>query len=164
VSLELGHAVVTATPPQGPDAARGIAEFHGEIIDQVIIGGDHSCGIEVLRHAAAAIKQRKLHTGLRCEFVPDSARVAELAMAEELVETLGDLGAIVHEPGTDPHRLIQPDRRIALTTIAAPEGTWRVGPFAAAVVACAGMLAHPERLDAAPQRDSKLSSRRPKST
>ncbi|MBX3473132.1 MAG: hypothetical protein KF754_01975 [Planctomycetes bacterium] len=161
-TLDLAHAVVTATPPEGVDAARGIAEFHGERIDQVIIGGDYSCGIEVLRHLAAAVKQRKLHTGMVCDVVPDSPRVAQQAAMHDLLETLADHGVKLHPAGTPPATLLQPDRKAVLTTISAPAGVWRVGPFAAAIVACAGMLAHPERIDAQPQRDSKLSGRRPK--
>lgn len=161
-TLDLGHAVVTATPPQGPDAARGIAEFHGQAISHVVIGGDHSCGIEVLRHAAGVIKQRKLAPGMDCHIVPDSARVLEQARHEDLVETLTDLGVTVHPPGTPAGTLARLEGGTAVTTIAAPEGCWRIGPFAAPLVACAGQLAHPERLDNQPQRDSKLSGRRPK--
>lgn len=157
--LDLGRSTVTATPPEGPALARGIAEFHGERVDQVILGGDASCGIEVLRHAAAVIKQRGLHQGLVCDLVPDSTATASTDEARELLETLSEAGVTVHAPGTPPSTLVQPQRKALVTTISAPAGAWRAGPFTAAFVACAGMLIHPERIDAEPQRDSKLSGR-----
>lgn len=161
-AVDLAHAVVTATPPQGPDQARGITEFHGEPISQVVIGGDHSCGIEVLRHVCRTLKENRLHAGVVCDLIPDSTAVLAQAQAEDLIETLTDLGATLHPPGTPSPSLIQPGRKAVQTTIAAAPGAWRLGPFAAATAACAGMLAHPERLHDQPQRDSKLSGRRPK--
>ncbi|MBE7490825.1 MAG: hypothetical protein HS108_03535 [Planctomycetes bacterium] len=161
-NFDLGRAVICAVPPAGVDAAAPIAEFHGTPIRHVIIGGDHSCGLEVLRQARQIIQRHKPAPGMILDLVPDSAGVLEQARAEDIAETLADLGARWHAPGTPVASLVQPDRPAAVTTLAAPAGCWRLGPFCAPFVACAGMLAHPERLDALPQRDSKLSARRPK--
>lgn len=159
-AIDLSHAVVTATPPQGPDHARGITEFHGESAGQVVIGGDHSCGIEVVRHAWHALKENRLHAGLVCDLIPDSAATLAQAHQEDMVETLTDLGVTIHPPGTPSDSVLRPGGKSVQTTIAAAPGAWRVGPFAAVTVACAGTLAHPERLHEQPQRDSKLSGRR----
>lgn len=160
-SLDLAHAQTCVLAPNSSQA-RPVAEFQGERIEQVVVGGQGSGSLEALRMLAETIKMRRLAPYMRCGVIPNSKLVCKQAEAEDLLNTLQDAGAVVHAPGTTPDQLIQPDFKTLLTTVAAPPGCWRAGPMAAAAAAVAGALTHPERLDAPNQRDSKHSTRTPR--
>jgi hypothetical protein len=114
-----------------------------------------------MRLTAEIVRQRKLGRA-RCVVVPDTRAVYAAALDEGIVQHLVDAGVEVHAPGTSAAGLVLPMQRAMFTTVTAPAGGWRAGIVAAATAACAGAVMHPDRLDAQPQRDSKLSARRPK--
>lgn len=159
--VSLANAQLTVIPPDGADAWRTISEASGEPLDCVVIGGEGSGSLHAMRLTAEIVRQRKLgHT--RCVAIPDTRAVYASALDEGIVQHLVDAGVEVHAPGTSAAGLVLPMQRAMFTTVTAPQGAWRAGIVAAATAACAGAIMHPDRLDAQPQRDSKLSSRRPK--
>lgn len=160
-TCDLGHAQTCVLAP-GSSQARPVAEFHGQRIDQVLIGGEGSGSLEAMRLLAETIKLRRLAPYVVCAAIPNSERVRSQAQEEDLLNTLEEAGVALHPPGTVPARVMLPDRNTLLTTVTAPPGCWRSGPIAAAAAASAGVLTHPERLDDPNQRDSKHSARAPR--
>lgn len=159
--LDLGHAQLTVLADSA-DTWQTIGELSGEPVKRVVIGGRGSCGIDAMRKAVDIIKLRRLNPNVECHLVPDTRDVYRAAVREDLVSQLVDSGMNVHAPGTPPERLA--GEGALLTTVTAPRGCRRASVIVAATAACAAAIIHPERLDAAPQRDSKLSGRRPKAT
>ncbi len=151
-AVDAAHVPVAALPPMGELPSVPIGEAAGERAQLVVIRG----GLPALRVAAEMIKARKLAPGVRCVVVPDTPEACRAALAEDLPGYLLDAGVELHPPGT-PTPL---GAGVVNGVTSAPE-QWRVGVTAAVAAACAGALIHPERLDAQPQRDSKLSARRP---
>lgn len=159
--LDLGHAQLTVVPDSADDW-QTIGELSGESVSRVVIGGRGSCGIEAMRKAVDIVKLRRLNPNVEYHLVPDTREIYRTAVREDLISQLVDSGVKVHAPGTPPERLA--GEGALLTTVTAPESSRRAGVVVAATAACAAAIIHPERLDAAPQRDSKLSGRRPKAT
>lgn len=159
--VALSNAQMSVIPPDGADAWRTIGEVSGEPVDCVVIGGESSGSINALRTAAEIIRQRKLGHA-RCAVIPDTRAVYGQALDEGVIQHLVDAGIEVHAPGTQAGSLPLAGQRALFTTVTAPAGAWRSGIIAAATAACAGAIIHPDRLDAQPQRDSKLSARRSK--
>lgn len=155
-SVDLGHAQVSVIPPGVADDWRTVGEATGQAVRGVIITG----GAEALRVACEIIKLRRLAPGVPCHVIPATRDVYAAALKADLLGPLMDGGVNLHPPGTSVDSLAEAGALV--TTLQAPSGCWRGGIVAAATAACAGAIVHPERLDALPQRDSKLSSRRPK--
>jgi 3-isopropylmalate/(R)-2-methylmalate dehydratase large subunit len=153
--VDVAHAQLSLVPASGPDDWCTVGEASGDPVRQVVFGG---ASIEDIRAAGEIIKQRRLAPKLRCELVPDTRSTYELALDEDWIGHLIDAGVSVHPPGTPMDSLAGPGA--LLTTLSAPNGCLRTGVIEAAIAACAGAIIHPERLDAMPQRDSKLSGRR----
>ena len=154
--VDVAHAQLTVVPDSADDW-QTVGEISGEPVKHVVIGGQGSCGLEALRTVTDIIKLRRLNPGVVCHLVPDTRAVYRAAVSEDLVSQLVDAGVNVHAPGT-----VLPAEGSVVTTVTAPKGCHRTGVIAAATSACAAAITHPERLDATPQRDSKLSGRRPK--
>ncbi|MCA8916343.1 MAG: hypothetical protein KDB90_13115 [Planctomycetes bacterium] len=159
-AIDLAHAQISVVPPEGPDQWRTIGESSGEPVCRVVIGGQSSCGHEALKVAAEIIKLRRKSPQVECAIVPDSREVYEAALGHDLIGQLIEGGVQVYPPGTSTGALCGDGALV--TTVTAPGNCWRAGVVAAATAACSGAIVHPERLDQQPQRDSKLSGRRPK--
>jgi 3-isopropylmalate/(R)-2-methylmalate dehydratase large subunit len=156
-SLDISHAQLSVIPPEGVEKWRTVGEASGEPVSRVVISG----GPAALQQALEIIKLRRKNPQVECFVVPDTREVYQRALEQDVIGQLIELGARVHSPGTPAVRLLQ-GRPGLVTGVVAPAGCWRAGVVAAATAACAGAIVHPERLDAQPQRDSKLSGRRPK--
>ncbi|MBZ0137678.1 MAG: hypothetical protein K8I27_15035 [Planctomycetes bacterium] len=159
--LDLGHAQLTVLGDSA-DEWQTVGELSGEPVKRVIIGGRGSCGLESVRKVVDIIKLRRLNPSVECHLIPDTREVYRAALRQDLISQLVDSGVSVHPPGTSPESLGATGA--LLTTVVAPKGCHRGGVVIAATAACAGAIMHPERLDAAPQRDSKLSGRSPRAT
>ncbi|MCB9931942.1 MAG: hypothetical protein H6841_00810 [Planctomycetes bacterium] len=156
-SLELSHAQLSVVPPEGIEHWRTVGEASGEPISRVVIGG----GLNALKQAAEIIKLRRKNPGVECAVVPATRESYRRALEQDVLEQLLEAGVRVHAPGTPAAALLEGKPGL-VTGLTAPAGCWRGGVITAATAACAGAIVHPERLDAQPQRDSKLSGRRPK--
>lgn len=153
-AIDAAHVSMAALPPLGELPSVPIGEATGQNAPLVVIRG----GLPAMRVAAEMIKARRLAPGVRCVVVPDSPDVYAATLAQDLFGYLLDAGVELHPPGT-----ATPFGAGVVNGVTAAREQWRVGVTAAAAAACAGALIHPERLDALPQRDSKLSARRPAS-
>jgi hypothetical protein len=82
-------------------------------------------------------------------------------LSQDVIGPLVEAGVEVYPPGTSIESVLHGEPAV-VTSVAAPAGCWRTGIVMAATAACTGAITHPDRLDAAVQRDSKLSGRKPK--
>lgn len=158
--FDVARAQLSLLPAGGFDDWRTVGESAGDAVTHVILGGQGSLGIEDIRQAVEIIKQRRLNANVRCDVIPNSREVYRRALEEDCIEHLLDAGARLHPPGTSPASLAE--NGALVTCVTTPPGCVRGSVVTGATAACAGAVIHPERLDAQPQRDSKLSSRRPK--
>ena len=159
-SIDLAHAQITVVPPEGIDHWRTIGEASGEPVQRVVIGGQGSGSLDALKTFGEIIRLRHKNPHVFCAVVPDSREVYERALALDLISQLVDAGIEVHPPGTPVASLCEGGALV--TSVTAQPGCWRTGIVGAATAASAAAIMHPERLDQQPQRDSKLSGRRPK--
>jgi 3-isopropylmalate/(R)-2-methylmalate dehydratase large subunit len=156
-SVDLANAQLSVIPPEGPDHWRTAGEFTGQGVTAVVISG----GVEDLRATADIIKVRHKNPHVRCCVVPGTARAYAEALQHDIIATLVDAGVEVHPPGTGAEAILRGEAAL-VTGLAAPRGCWRAGIAVAATAACSAAIVHPDRLDQQPQRDSKLSGRKPK--
>lgn len=155
--LDLGNAQLSVVPPAGPDEWRTAGEFSGQPVSNVVIGGS----LADMQVAAEIIKLRHKNPSVRCFVVPDSRETYGEMLAADVLGTLVEAGVEVHPPGTDAEAILRGEPGL-ITGLVAPTGCWCAGIVSAATAACAGAVVHPDRLDQQPQRDSKLSGRKPK--
>jgi 3-isopropylmalate/(R)-2-methylmalate dehydratase large subunit len=155
--LDLANAQLSVVPPDGPDSWRTAGEFSGQPVSAVVISG----GFEDLETAGDIIKLRHRNPQVRCCAVPDSRETYRKALESDLIAALIEAGVEVHPPGTSADAILRGEPGL-VTGLVAPPGCWRAGVVTAATAACAGAIVHPDRLDNQPQRDSKLSGRKPR--
>jgi 3-isopropylmalate/(R)-2-methylmalate dehydratase large subunit len=127
-------------------------------VDTVFLGSCTNSRIEDLRAAAAVLKGRQVHNGLRALAVPGSHRVKAQAEAEGLDKIFTAAGFEWREPGCSMCLAMNPDKlavgeRCASTSNRNFEGrqgrggrTHLVSPAVAAATAVAGTFATPEDL------------------
>jgi len=128
-------------------------------VDTVFLGSCTNSRIEDLRAAAAVLKGRHVHAGLRALVVPGSHRVKALAESEGLDAVFENAGFEWRQPGCSMCLAMNPDKlavgeRCASTSNRNFEGrqgrggrTHLVSPAVAAATAVAGRFATPEDLD-----------------
>lgn len=155
--LDISHAQLNVVPPEGVEKWRTVGEASGEPVTRVVING----GLIALQQALEIIKLRRKNPQVECFVVPDTRETYQRALGLDVIEQLIELGVQLHPSGTPAAALLEGKPGL-VTGVVAPQGCWRAGVVAAATAACAGAIVHPERLDHQPQRDSKLSGRRPK--
>lgn len=160
-ALDLARVSLFVLPP-GEATASAVTKHAGVPLQAVVLGGQFGGSLAAMRHLADCLRRRPLAAGLRAAVIPDTPAVLAEAEREDLRERLADAGVQILAPGTAPESWLRPGERALLTTVTAPPGCWRAGYFAAAAAACAGAVQHPERLEGADLRDSKLSTRRPR--
>ncbi len=85
--------------PGHPEDVVPVAEVRGRKVDSAFIGSCTNGRIEDLRAAARVLAGRKVAPGVVLKVVPATRRVWRQALAEGLVETLLDAGALVGNPG-----------------------------------------------------------------
>ncbi|WP_205685354.1 aconitase/3-isopropylmalate dehydratase large subunit family protein [Caulobacter zeae] len=85
--------------PHSPANTRDATEFGEVRIDQAYIGACVGAKIEDLRMAADVLKGRRVAPGVRLLVAPGSARTAELAAREGVMETLLAAGAVLMPSG-----------------------------------------------------------------
>jgi len=130
-------------------------------VDTVFLGSCTNSRIEDLRAAAAVLKGRHVHAGLRALVVPGSHRVKAQAETEGLDKVFVAAGFEWREPGCSMCLAMNPDKlavgeRCASTSNRNFEGrqgrggrTHLVSPAVAAATAVAGTFATPDDLDPA---------------
>ena len=85
--------------PHSPANTRDASQFSEVRIDQAYIGACVGAKIEDLRMAADVLKGRRVAPGVRLLVAPGSARTAQLAAREGVMETLLAAGAVLMPSG-----------------------------------------------------------------
>ncbi|MFO7952868.1 MAG: 3-isopropylmalate dehydratase large subunit [Bacillota bacterium] len=145
--------------PSSPENVHPVSEAAGTKIDQVVIGSCTNGRIEDLRMAAAVIKNKKVHPGIRLMVIPATQLIYRQALEEGLLATFIDAEAAVSTPTCGPclggHMgiLARGERALATTNrnfvgrMGHPESeVYLCNPAVAAASAVAGEVVHPEEV------------------
>jgi 3-isopropylmalate/(R)-2-methylmalate dehydratase large subunit len=92
---------MVAVPPK-PSNAVGVTEVEGTKIDQAFIGSCTNGRLEDLRIAAKILKGRKVEKYTKAIIIPASQKVLRDALAEGLIATFVEAGAVVGPPTCGP--------------------------------------------------------------
>jgi len=92
---------MVAVPPK-PSNAVGVTEVEGTSIDQAFIGTCTNGRLEDLRIAAKILKGRKVDKFTKVIVIPASQEVLKAALAEGLIATFVEAGAVVGPPTCGP--------------------------------------------------------------
>jgi len=88
--------------PSKPSNAVGVTEVEGTKIDQAFIGSCTNGRLEDLRMAARILKGRKVDKFTKAIVIPASQEVYKAALAEGLITTFVEAGAVVGPPTCGP--------------------------------------------------------------
>ena len=145
--------------PHLPENSRAVGEAGNVPIDQAIIGSCTNGRLEDLRVAAALLRRRKVHAGVRCIIIPGSQRVYLDALREGLLEVFVEAGAAVSTPTCGPclgghmgvlaagERAVSTTNRNFRGRMGHPESeVYLANPAVAAASAVAGRIAHPDEV------------------
>ncbi len=140
--------------PDAPDRGVSVAQVSGQHVDQVFIGSCTNGRLTDLRIAADVLRGRQVHKRTRLIVVPGSAEVLRAAVAEGVMSSLLEAGAVLAPPGCGPcaglHLGVLADGDVCVATSSrnfpGRMGGGRVylsGPAVAASSAIAGEIAAP---------------------
>ncbi len=145
--------------PPSPDNVYPVSEAKGIELQQVVIGSCTNGRIEDLRIAAAVIKKKKVHPGVRLLVIPATQQIYRQALEEGLLSIFVDAEAAVSTPTCGPclggHMgiLARGEKALATTNrnfvgrMGHPESeVYLSGPAVAAASAVAGKIVHPEEV------------------
>ena len=102
VVIDLSELEPTVALPHLPSNTRTVQEVAGMPIQQVVIGSCTNGRLDDLRQAAAILKGKKVHDGVRCIVLPATQQIMLDAMAEGLVQIFIEAGAAVSTPTCGP--------------------------------------------------------------
>ncbi len=88
--------------PHSPANTKPVSQLDNIEIHQAVIGSCTNGRIEDLRLAAQILKRRKVHPKVRCIIIPGSQQVYLDALAEGLLATFINAGAVVSTPTCGP--------------------------------------------------------------
>ena len=137
---------------------KNVSELEGTEIDQVFIGSCTNGRLEDLRAAAEVLKGKKVADYVKLIVTPASRKIYRQAIAEGIMDTLAEAGAMITHPGcglccgraggilTDGERVVATNNRNFLGRM----GTSKVeiylaSPKTAATCAIAGKIVNPEK-------------------
>jgi 3-isopropylmalate/(R)-2-methylmalate dehydratase large subunit len=145
--------------PHSPANVRPVSQV-GEIeIDQVVIGSCTNGRIEDLQIAAQVLKNKKIHSRIRCIIIPGSQEVYQDAINRDVMSVFIKAGAAVSTPTCGPclggHMgILASDERCVATTnrnfvgrMGSPRSeVYLANPAVAAASAIAGKIVGPDQL------------------
>ncbi|MBP2172893.1 homoaconitase large subunit [Methanococcus voltae] len=106
--------------PHHPDNVTDVSNIKGLEINQVFIGSCTNGKINDLRVAAKYLKNNEVHRNVRLIVIPASKAIFNQAIAEGLINTFVDAGAMICTPGCGPclgaHQGVLGDGEVALST------------------------------------------------
>jgi 3-isopropylmalate/(R)-2-methylmalate dehydratase large subunit len=142
--------------PDAPDQAVPVEQAGGEHVDQVFIGTCTNGRLSDLREAATVLRGRRVSPATRLIVVPGSPTVFKAALAEGLIETFLEAGAIVGPAGCGPcaglHMGVMSEGEVGIATSsrnfpgrmgALSSKLYIAGPAVAAASAVAGYVTSP---------------------
>ena len=159
VVIDLDTLQPTVALPHLPSNTRTVDQVAGTHIDQVVIGSCTNGRLDDLRQAAAVLKGRKVHDGVRCIVIPATQQITLDAMAEGLIQTFIEAGCAVSTPTCGPclggHMGVLSDGERAISTTNR-NFVGRMGPVSSEIIlanpavaaasAVAGCVADPRKL------------------
>ena len=159
VVIDLSALRPTVALPHLPSNTRTVDQVAGTHIDQVVIGSCTNGRLDDLRQAAAVLKGRKVHDGVRCIVIPATQQITLDAMAEGLIQTFIEAGCAVSTPTCGPclggHMGVLSDGERAISTTNR-NFVGRMGPVTSEIIlanpavaaasAVAGCVADPRKL------------------
>ena len=159
VVIDLDTLQPTVALPHLPSNTRTVDQVAGTHIDQVVIGSCTNGRLDDLRQAAAVLKGRKVHDGVRCIVIPATQQITLDAMAEGLIQTFIEAGCAVSTPTCGPclggHMGVLSDNERAISTTNR-NFVGRMGPVSSEIIlanpavaaasAVAGVVADPRTL------------------
>jgi 3-isopropylmalate/(R)-2-methylmalate dehydratase large subunit len=98
IAVDLSRLTPQVAKPSSPDNVVPVDEVAGTSLQQVYIGSCTNGRITDLRKAAAILKGKKVHEGVRVFITPGSQQVYLQALEEGLIETFIASGAFVNGP------------------------------------------------------------------
>ena len=159
VVIDLDTLQPTVALPHLPSNTRTVDQVAGTHIDQVVIGSCTNGRLDDLRQAAAVLKGRRVHDGVRCIVIPATQQITLDAMAEGLIQTFIEAGCAVSTPTCGPclggHMGVLSDGERAISTTNR-NFVGRMGPVSSEIIlanpavaaasAVAGCVADPRKL------------------
>ncbi len=88
--------------PHNVDNVYPVSQVSGRTIDQAFIGSCTNGRLEDLRQAAGVLENAKVHQDVRLIVSPASRRIYQKAIAEGIIDTFLNAGAIIINPGCGP--------------------------------------------------------------
>ena len=159
VVIDLSALRPTVALPHLPSNTRTVDEVAGLPIQQVVIGSCTNGRLKDLQEAAAILKGRKVHQGVRCIVLPATQQIMMDAMAQGLIQTFIEAGCAVSTPTCGPclggHMGVLSDNERAISTTNR-NFVGRMGPVSSEIIlanpavaaasAVAGVVADPRTL------------------
>ena len=159
VVIDLSALQPTVALPHLPSNTRTVDEVAGLPIQQVVIGSCTNGRLKDLQEAAAILKGRKVHQGVRCIVLPATQQIMMDAMAQGLIQTFIEAGCAVSTPTCGPclggHMGVLSDGERAVSTTNR-NFVGRMGPVSSEIIlaspavaaasAVAGCIADPAKL------------------
>lgn len=158
ITLDVTGLEPVVACPHLPENVKPVSEVSLPI-QQVVIGSCTNGRISDMRDAAAILKGRKVHAGVRCIILPATPTIWRQAMQEGLFEIFTDAGCIVGPPTCGPclggHMGILGDGERAIATTnrnfrgrmgSLESEVYLANPLVAAASAVAGHIAGPDQL------------------
>ena len=159
VVIDLSALRPTVALPHLPSNTRTVDEVAGLPIQQVVIGSCTNGRLKDLQEAAAILKGRKVHQGVRCIVLPATQQIMMDAMAQGLVQTFIEAGCAVSTPTCGPclggHMGVLSNGERAVSTTNR-NFVGRMGPVSSEIIlaspavaaasAVAGCIANPAKL------------------
>ena len=102
ISVDLSALEPVVAFPHLPENTRPLSKVGNVPIDQVVVGSCTNGRIEDLRSAAAVIRGRKVHDGVRMLIFPATQEIYLQAMREGLMEAFVTAGAAFSTPTCGP--------------------------------------------------------------
>jgi 3-isopropylmalate/(R)-2-methylmalate dehydratase large subunit len=102
VEMDVTNLEPQVATPHSPANGRPVGEVAGVAIDQVFLGSCAGGMIDDLRRAARLLKGRQIAPSTRMVVVPASMETWRHALAEGILATLAEAGAVVCNPGCGP--------------------------------------------------------------
>jgi 3-isopropylmalate/(R)-2-methylmalate dehydratase large subunit len=159
IEIDVGSLEPQVAFPHLPGNTRPLSQVGNVPIDQVVVGSCTNGRIEDLRSAAAVLRGRKVHDGVRLLVFPATQEIYLQAMREGLMETFVTAGAAFSTPTCGPclggHMgiLAKGERAVATTNrnfvgrMGHPESeVYLANPAVAAASAVLGRIGGPDEI------------------
>ncbi|MCM8804877.1 MAG: 3-isopropylmalate dehydratase large subunit, partial [Candidatus Omnitrophica bacterium] len=159
IEIDVSKIEPQVSAPFLPSNSKSVREYQDIKIDQVVIGSCTNGRISDLRKAANILKNKKVHSEVRCIIIPATQKVYMQALKEGLIEIFLSAGCVISPPTCGPclggHMGVLAKGEVAIATtnrnfigrMGDPESyVYLSNPEVAAASAIKGKIVHPEEI------------------